>query len=627
MDNHSIGKTIAELRRAKGWTQSELAKKLDISDKTVSKWENESGNPDLAIFPEIAKIFDVTVDYLMTGKTIEPKIITISKAELCAKNDDISLLEDIDFAQKDENNKCIIDYISQYESLNVFVELCSKNKKALSSFDIITAIRFCLISNNLEILNNVSFKLNRSSFEFTSPYDIMRLLPAEDKKSFNGTIYSDLCILPNDLFETVVTDKRINNSTINFLLGKQQNRECVWYHVFPYLIDVCYKNNNTHLLEMLISLSEENNQYAYENYKDRTSYTYSYFFINARNNKGHGVVRILAKTLDEAFARNDFELVERFNTINKNIMNYSPGFKCKIISDDELRIARLKLDKSVSEDEILVQSSIHYGIIYIDELLKVSDLKLIENALNTYPISKFEQEYATYLNLQQTFDKDNWRTIFEYAVDHNDDTLAQYLINGQKSQIESWLGNKQNLNKQFAYSGSSISSFIAQNEPLNPNKKYLKLRNNKNRSLPITLTSINDYIFLCKKQIVDDLKISRSTDSIVAELNEEFFRTELNKGNKELVAIKLCVRMEAVLKSKYHYEGDFSEMLEKYCSKYGTHEQDDGWGYNEWITEKFVPYLQKLRRYRNSIVHSEKNVSDMTNSELEFCIQYICGIK
>ena len=36
---HSIGKTIAELRKAKGWTQIELAEKLQVSDKTISKWE------------------------------------------------------------------------------------------------------------------------------------------------------------------------------------------------------------------------------------------------------------------------------------------------------------------------------------------------------------------------------------------------------------------------------------------------------------------------------------------------------------------------------------------------------------------------------------------------------------
>ena len=45
MNKHSIGKTIAELRKAKGWTQIELAERLNISDKAVSKWESEAGYP------------------------------------------------------------------------------------------------------------------------------------------------------------------------------------------------------------------------------------------------------------------------------------------------------------------------------------------------------------------------------------------------------------------------------------------------------------------------------------------------------------------------------------------------------------------------------------------------------
>ena len=54
MDEHSIGKTIASLRKSKGWTQVELAEKLNVSDKTVSKWESESGLPEISQFPTLA---------------------------------------------------------------------------------------------------------------------------------------------------------------------------------------------------------------------------------------------------------------------------------------------------------------------------------------------------------------------------------------------------------------------------------------------------------------------------------------------------------------------------------------------------------------------------------------------
>ena len=72
MNSIKVGQTIAALRREKGWTQHALAEKLCVSDKTVSKWETGSGLPDTAQFPQLAQLFNVTIDYLMTdcGKGI-----------------------------------------------------------------------------------------------------------------------------------------------------------------------------------------------------------------------------------------------------------------------------------------------------------------------------------------------------------------------------------------------------------------------------------------------------------------------------------------------------------------------------------------------------------------------------
>ena len=75
MDAKSIGLSIASLRKKSGMTQSQLAEKLNISDKAVSRWENGMGYPEVTQFPALASVFGVTVDYLMTG---ERKGITIA---------------------------------------------------------------------------------------------------------------------------------------------------------------------------------------------------------------------------------------------------------------------------------------------------------------------------------------------------------------------------------------------------------------------------------------------------------------------------------------------------------------------------------------------------------------------
>lgn len=68
MEKKTIGKFISVLRRANGMTQRELAEKLYVSDKTVSRWECDECAPDLALIPAIAEIFGITADELLRGE-------------------------------------------------------------------------------------------------------------------------------------------------------------------------------------------------------------------------------------------------------------------------------------------------------------------------------------------------------------------------------------------------------------------------------------------------------------------------------------------------------------------------------------------------------------------------------
>lgn len=72
MEKKTIGCFIAALRKANGMTQKDLAEKLNVSDKTVSRWERDDGAPDLAAIPVIAEIFDVTCDELLRGERKSP---------------------------------------------------------------------------------------------------------------------------------------------------------------------------------------------------------------------------------------------------------------------------------------------------------------------------------------------------------------------------------------------------------------------------------------------------------------------------------------------------------------------------------------------------------------------------
>ena len=64
----TLGTIIAQLRKEKGMTQLELAEKMGVTDKAVSKWERDLSCPDINSLPTLAEILGVSVDELMQIK-------------------------------------------------------------------------------------------------------------------------------------------------------------------------------------------------------------------------------------------------------------------------------------------------------------------------------------------------------------------------------------------------------------------------------------------------------------------------------------------------------------------------------------------------------------------------------
>ena len=70
MDQIKIGKFISEKRKEAGITQSELAEKLYITDRAISKWENGNCMPDVGTIPELCKILNITINDLFSGEVV-----------------------------------------------------------------------------------------------------------------------------------------------------------------------------------------------------------------------------------------------------------------------------------------------------------------------------------------------------------------------------------------------------------------------------------------------------------------------------------------------------------------------------------------------------------------------------
>ncbi len=68
MEKKTLGSFLSALRRAKGLTQQEVADRLLVSNRAVSRWERDEAAPDISLLPAIADLFGVTVDELLRGE-------------------------------------------------------------------------------------------------------------------------------------------------------------------------------------------------------------------------------------------------------------------------------------------------------------------------------------------------------------------------------------------------------------------------------------------------------------------------------------------------------------------------------------------------------------------------------
>lgn len=70
MDQIKIGKFIADERKRKGYTQKQLSEQLEISDKTISKWERGNGFPEVSLLLPLCNELEITVNELLSGERV-----------------------------------------------------------------------------------------------------------------------------------------------------------------------------------------------------------------------------------------------------------------------------------------------------------------------------------------------------------------------------------------------------------------------------------------------------------------------------------------------------------------------------------------------------------------------------
>lgn len=108
MDNKKFGQFILQLRKEKGWTQLELAEKLNITDKAVSKWERGVGFPDIKMIEPLAEIFNVSVLEIMRSEKVSEQSIPTENASEAINN----VIDVVSFQRKIERRNILITIIT-----------------------------------------------------------------------------------------------------------------------------------------------------------------------------------------------------------------------------------------------------------------------------------------------------------------------------------------------------------------------------------------------------------------------------------------------------------------------------------------------------------------------------------
>ena len=97
MNQVKIGKFIAELRKEKDLTQKDLAEKIGVTDKAISKWENGRGMPDVSLLRKISEVLGITVNELLSAEKIDDKdkAKKLEENYFCAVDSKIKLQNDV----------------------------------------------------------------------------------------------------------------------------------------------------------------------------------------------------------------------------------------------------------------------------------------------------------------------------------------------------------------------------------------------------------------------------------------------------------------------------------------------------------------------------------------------------
>ena len=643
----TIGDRIKKKRKEAKMTQLELANKLSVTDRAVSKWEQNEGNPDISILPKIAEIFNVTLDYLMTGSEPKKEIIIMSKLELCAKSDDPTMIKSLT-SDRDENGKNLLDYVKKYNSKKVLKALIDNHSyqnyynRLLQRASTVSATKMAIeimltcipVDREREVIEEVF----HSEIRTTDDKFIEAL-----KCNINESI--EIAEGLKSVFKFLVENydglsKKQKEYYFNLAENEEESGPNCWITAYPYFVEYAILENNDALYEMLISQIERHNKWvetsktSIKKQHRNSEYDYYLQFFKGVN------LYLLPSTFNYLISKKNFRLAYRVNALLRN-----PHTK------REIELLEVENNDTINEKEKIEFRCIDCHMIVLEEIEKLKDLTYIKEILDNNYVNYYEMVYKLL--------KTNKKALFKFFVDNNLIELSELLMNDNEKKLlnQSWVYFNYHAGDELTLKQSII--ITNDSKKASKDKKYVYYRDFEYKLAELIDTDLDfesqktsdnaiiKYFEMFKNDVFNKIKTIIDAENkekeeklekarLTKELTRPYFENLLLMGNEDMFIVKLCSLFETILRFDYKCDHDniYENMKQFFDKGPKSRDIDDGWGYMTLDTEYEERYVKpwnekkdlmnKLRLKRNSIVHPERNEhADLSEEELKKCLDFV----
>ncbi len=475
----TIGDRIKNKRKELGWTQLQLAKRLNVTDRAVSKWEQNEGNPDFGLLPELARQLNVSLDYLITGKLDEPQINLDDmdyqkRAIYLIQKDDVDnfrkygyITETILFddyyrklsgiSSKFENE--MRDSIYSHKShkifnavLDEFVTLkiwkSGKFSDQLSPATLVydnvdQFISMCVESARIDGFEAIQlrwFAINENTSTDVKP-NAPKIRPKIE--NVNVLDSSATYLMSQSTFDLIFAEN-VAESVIDYFCDLTfLKREQIGIYYRPQvsflhnaIISALYNSKRFEKLDYVMSQLNSNLDksaiFWNNSKKDRNNHLeyYGGYIVDRRTSYSNELIYpnvsavVCHIPLKYAMENYDIEWIRKFNNYNKEVARvFQEGKSEDILSDEDIHAIEVRSNSASSDEDIIIADRTRYGLLdyrFLDTpTTDIAELKKTLTVMKRYYDNIIAVGFIHYMEMIETWVKEKeYRKLFEFANDY-----------------------------------------------------------------------------------------------------------------------------------------------------------------------------------------------------------------